>query len=66
MDKTALLIAVSFFLLVGVGAIWLKQTECSARWDGVRKSEWSIFSGCRVESRGKMIPETRIWYERND
>jgi hypothetical protein len=49
-----------------VATIAVSAAKCDARWDGVRASEWGLFSGCRVLSDGKFVPENRIWYERNN
>jgi hypothetical protein len=56
-------VAVAGALSVG---LTLKKMQCEARWaDTGRTAEWGYLSQCRVESGGKMVPEDRIWYERN-
>jgi len=59
------LIFVFVSIVLGGGAILYHSTACHARWDGSRVSQWGLFSGCRWESEGKLVPESRIWFERN-
>ena len=64
-DAVALIVLVCGVIILGAGAIMYNSTACYSRWDDSRKSQWGFFSGCRVESAGKMVPESRIWFERN-
>lgn len=43
-----------------------QKAACESRWSqSGRASEFGIFQGCLVESNGVMVPENRVWYERN-
>ena len=58
-------VGVLIFGALGGGAVWFKSEQCQARWADSRESEWGLLSGCLVEDNGQMVPEDRIWFERN-
>jgi len=44
----------------------LQKMACESRWSqSGRVAEFGIFQGCLVESNSVMVPENRVWYERN-
>ena len=51
------------FLLTLAIAYAIGPAHCNARWPD-RPHEWGLLSGCMVEHNGQMIPEDRIWFER--
>lgn len=44
------------------GATWFKSSQCEARYE---VSEYSVFTKCMVLHEGQMVPEDRVWFERN-
>ena len=48
-------------VLLGVAAVF-NSISCDARYD---VSQYGIFTGCMVQHEGQMVPEDRIWFERN-
>ena len=60
------IIVIGMFLLIALAAsAAFFSVRCDARWADTRPSQWTPISGCLVESNGKMVPEDRIWFERN-
>ena len=51
-----------FFVLILGGSAVFKAVSCNARYD---VSQYGIFTGCMVQHEGQMVPEDRVWFERN-
>jgi len=57
------LIIIATALMI-TGGFWFESIQCENRWQD-RDSEFSVTTGCLVEYEGVMVPEDRVWFERN-
>lgn len=58
------LCVILFFTGVIWGAVWFNEAQCHARWRD-QSVEWSILTGCMIMTDGRLVPESRLWFERN-
>ena len=71
--KEALFMLITLIAATGImlgsaigGAYYLGKRGCEARWEHTdRETSHGFFQGCLVETDGVLVPEDRIWYERN-
>ena len=60
------ILLVVFAMFFGIGMLFTAKS-CHVRWERTdRAVTWGVFSGCLVESNDQMVPEARVWYERNN
>jgi len=58
-----IVVGLTFGIPIFLGLIYDIE-RCDSRWPN-RESSWGFFSGCLVEHKGVMVPEDRVWFERN-
>ena len=66
-DRDMALMAAAFCavaLCIAVGSYFISQQKCYSKFEEFERTEFGLFSGCRVEYRGRLWPSDRVWAER--